>query len=236
MGPWSESKCSHLSHWMSSICWLFKSKGVAQIFMVPWRNRRSCQCQRRCLKHHANHYPSDCLWWSWCTFEMSLLTPEAWSARMTWLVPTCRFFFCLVIFPRQKVVAAKTYAFSMPTHPPAPCPSPAPSPWPAALFWTCSPWSSRWGSLSTHSQSGAGAWNCRRLNDEDEKWKTHTLSGKGTNREAWSYHTCNFCITVRNLLAEAFLHSDALGPEELCTVYDQPGNIIMVIPAKIISD
>ena len=123
-----------------------------------------------------------------------------------------------------------------PAYPPAPCPSPAPWPWPVALFWTCSPWSSRWGSLSTHSQSGAGAWNCRRLNDEDEKWKTHTLSGKGTNREAWSYHTCNFCITVRNLLAEAFLHSDALGPEELCTVYDQPGNIIMVIPAKIISD
>ena len=43
-----------------------------------------------------------------------------------------------------------------------------------------------------------------------------------------------FCIRVRTLLAEAFLHSDALGPEELCTVYDQPGNIIMVIPAKII--
>ena len=45
-----------------------------------------------------------------------------------------------------------------------------------------------------------------------------------------------FSIRVRRLLAEAFLHSDALGPEELCTVYDQPGNIIMVILAKIISD
>ena len=57
-----------------------------------------------------------------------------------------------------------------------------------------------------------------------------------------------FCVRVRILLVEAFLHSDALGPEELCTVYDQPGTIIifflsaslgiiiMVIPAKIISD
>ena len=35
---------------MSSICWLFKSQRVAQILMVPWRNRRSCQCQRRCLR------------------------------------------------------------------------------------------------------------------------------------------------------------------------------------------
>ena len=112
-------------------------------------------------------------------------------------------------------------------YPPAPCPSPAPSPWPAALFWTCSPWSSRWGSLLTHSQSGAGAWNCREPTDEDEKWKRRTLSGKGTNQEAWSYHTCKFCIRVRILLAEAFLHSDALGPEELCTVYDQPGIIII---------
>ena len=46
---------------------------------------------------------------------MSLLTPEAWSARMTWLVPTCRGFL-VVIFPRQKVGGAKTYAFSMPAH------------------------------------------------------------------------------------------------------------------------
>ena len=45
-----------------------------------------------------------------------------------------------------------------------------------------------------------------------------------------------FCVRVGILLVEAFLHSDALGPEELSTVYDQPGNIIMVIPAKIISD
>ena len=175
---------------MSSICWLIKSQRVAQILMVPWRNRRSCQRQCCCLNNHANHYPSDCLWWWWCTFEMSLLTPEAWSARMTWLVPTCRGFFGGDL-SKTKSCCCQNLGISN-AHLPAPCPSPAPSPWPAALFWTCSPWSSRWGSLSTHSQSGAGAWNCRELTDEDEKWKTRTLSGKGTNQEAWSYHTCNF--------------------------------------------
>ena len=154
---------------------------------------------------------------------MSLLTPEAWSARMTMLVPTCRVFFWWWSFQGKKFWCQNIFH----AYPPAPCPSPAPSPWPAALFWTCSPWSSRWGSLLTHSQSGAGAWNCREPTDEDEKWKRRTLSGKGTNQEAWSYHTCKFCIRVRILLAEAFLHSDALGPEELCTVYDQPGIIII---------
>ena len=203
MGPWSKSKCSHLSHWMSSISWLFKSERVAQILVVPWRNRRSCQCQRRCLNNHANHYHSDCLWWSWCTFEMSLLTPEAWSARMTWLVPTCRGFFGGDLSKTKSCCCQNLRIFH--ACPPAPCPSPAPWPWQAALFWTCSPWSSRWGSLSTHSQSGAGAWNCRELTDEDEKWKTRTLSGKGTNREAWSYHTWNFFHKGQKIVGRGIL-------------------------------
>ena len=163
---------------------------------------------------------------------MSLLTPEAWSARMTMLVPTCRGLFWWWSFQGKKFWCQNIFH----AYPPAPCPSPAPSPWPAALFWTCSPWSSRWGSLLTHSQSGAGAWNCREPTDEDEKSKDAPCQAKEPTRRHEAITPVNFCMRVRILFAEAILHSDALGPEELCTVYDQPGNIIMVIPAKIISD
>ena len=42
-----------------------------------------------------------------------------------------------------------------------------------------------------------------------------------------------FCVRARILLVEAFLHSDALGPEELCTVYDQPGIIIFFLSLRL---
>ena len=55
--------------------------------------------------------------------------------------------------------------------------------------------------------------------------KSFTWSGRETNREAWSSHTWKGDfpgVTVE--VFKIFLHSDALGPKELCAVDNQPGS------------
>ena len=141
----------------------------------------------------------------------------------------------MVIFPRQIVVGAKTCTFSMPAH--------------LLLALHQLPHHGQQHCFELVPHEAVDEEVCRRIHNQEQVHETaesqlmRMKNGKDTpcqakepTRRHEAITPVIFCIRVRTLLAEAFLHSDALGPEELCTVYDQPGNIIMVIPAKIISD